>query len=99
LADYIGLLGHEIGHLVYDKCDKDKIFNDFWKLNIRRDCSKEGEIPDGYVTAYPLIRPFFTRANEDFADIFSYWTNKRHYADNDKIVQEKIDAVKRHTKK
>jgi hypothetical protein len=98
LSGYEYMLAHAIGHLIYPKYSNE-IFDKFWELNVKRDVNKKSEIPDGYVTVYPIQRPFFTRANEDFADIFSYWINNKHYADNDEIVHEKIDAVKRHTKK
>jgi hypothetical protein len=98
LMGYDYMLPHEIGHLVYDKHSK-KIFFKFWDYNIHRDSDKKGELPDGYVTPYPIQRVFFVRTNEDFADIFSYWINNKHYADNDSIVQKKIDAVKGYTRK
>jgi hypothetical protein len=99
LADYEGLLGHEIGHLIYDKCDQKQIFSDFWDLNVKyRAFSKKSEIPEGYVSAYPSIRPFMTRTNEDFADTFSYWANGRNYADNDETVLKKIEKIKGYLK-
>jgi len=93
LADYEGLLGHETGHLIYPKY-ADEIFDKFWDFNIKMNRYKESKIPDGYVTAHPMERPFFGRANEDFADIFSYWINGRSYANKDEIVQKKLEKIK-----
>lgn len=90
LSGYKGLLSHEIGHLIYPRYSKE-IDGKFWELNRTPGKSK---ITEGYITDYPLTRPFFARTNEDFADIFSYIINKKHYADRDKIVQEKIKFVR-----
>jgi len=99
LADYKGLLAHEIGHLIYEHLDKEKIFSDFIEFNWKRDLKKESAVPDGYVTAHPLERDFiWVRDNEDVADDFSYIINKKHYADKDPVVQKKMNAVKGYLK-
>lgn len=90
LANYKGLLAHEIGHLIFPEYSKE-IEDVFWDLN-RLPKSK---VTDGYVTEHPLNRPFFHRLNEDFADIFSYMINRKKYANNDSIVQKKIKFVER----